>query len=317
MNCVKKIFLAIFIIVNTIIIYANSVIETKNIDGVTYKLIQTTAKVTYAGGNNNEVIGKDLYFYNTQGKIALSDISQKELEPYAIKQKITIYYVENSNEPNKQLFRVYTNKKDVQWGAAYKSNEVGFSNHFDSNKIKKSPIHSFSGYKMKLISENGGTLYRFVGNYGILPFILFVFIGFVTLLFLRSGNIGGVAIGILSGLFVYFTMFSIAEEEKSVFDLNNKEFYKGSTIVKAKNNGNRYAKFKNIYGFQILEDEDCNTRGSGVTRYEECYDIYELNLVLLNNDRINIICHSDYKQIEADAKQLSTILNKPLMNEVD
>ena len=214
MNCVKKIFLVIFIIVNTIIVYANSVIEAKNIDGITYKLIQTTANVTYARGNNNEVIGKDLFFYNTQGKITVSDISQKELEPYAIKQKITIYYIENSNEPNKQFFRVYTNKKDVQWTATYKSNEVGFSDHFDPNKIEKSPIHSFSGYKMKLISENGETLYRFVGNYGILPFILFGFIGFVTLLFFRSGSIGGVAIGILSGLFVYFVMFSIAEEER-------------------------------------------------------------------------------------------------------
>ena len=313
----KKIFLAIFVIVSTIIVYANSVIETKNIDGITYKLIQTTANITYARGNNNEVIGKALYFYNTQGKIALSDISQKELEPYAIKQKVTIYYVENSNEPNKQLFRVYTNKKDVQWTAVYESNEVGFSKHFDPNKIKKSPVHSFSGYKMKLISEKGGNVYRFVGNYGILPFVLFIFIGLVTLSFLRSGSIGGVVIGILFGLFVYFVMFSIAEEEKSVFDLNNKEFYKGSTIVKAKNYGNKYAKFKNIYGFQILKDEDCNIKGSGATRHEECHDIYELNLILLNNRRINIVCHSDYKQIVTDAKQLSTVLNKPLMNEVD
>ena len=317
MNCVKKIFFVIYIIVNTVIAYASSVIETKEIDGVTYKLIKATAKVTYARDKNNEVIGKDIYFYNTQGKIAVSDISQKELEPYAINQKITIYYVENSYEPNKQFFRVFLNKKDVQWTAVYKSNEIGFSKHFDVSKIKKTPIHSVTGVELKLTSENGGDVYKFVSNYGALPYILFGFIGVITLLFLRSGNIGGVAIGIFVGVGIYFTMFTLVEMEKSVFDLKNKEFYKGSTVSEARNYGNKYAKFKNIYGFQILEDEDCNTRGSGATRYEECYDIYELNLILLNNRRINIVCYSDYKQILTDAKKLSTILNKPLLNEVE
>jgi len=311
----KNIFL--LIIIYTTIGFASTIIETKNINGTEYKLIKTTAEVTYARGSNEEVIGKDLFFYNSKGKIALSDITQKEISPYAINQKIVIYYVENSREPNQQLFRVYLDKKDVQWEGVYQSNEVGFNNNLEVSQIKKTPIHSFSGYKMKLISEANGKLYKFVGNYGVLPFILFAFIGFVILLFLREGNLGGVAIGTLMLFFLYFMFFSIAEEEKSVFDFNTKEFYKGSTITEARNFGNKYAKFKNIYGFQILKDIDCTTRESGATEHEECNDIYELNLILTNNNRMNIVCHGDYMQIIEDAETLSNVLNKPLMNEVN
>jgi hypothetical protein len=309
----KKIIFALLLL-NMIFLYASNVIETKTISGNEYKLIETTAEITYAR-SNDEIIGKDLFFYNSRGKIAVSDITQKELEPYIIHQKITIYYVENSYEPNKQLFRVYLHKEDVGWTNEYQSNEVGFNDKIEKEKISNKPIHSFSGYKMKLVSKDNGNTYAFVGNYGIVPYASFAFVGFVIFLFVRSGSLAGVAIGVLMELFLYFMFFSMAEGEKAIFNLNTKEFYKGTTIVEARKFGNRYAKFKNIYGFQILKDIEYTDRGSGSARHKEYYDVYELNLILTNYQRINIVCHGDYEQIIDDARRLSSVLNKPLISD--
>ena len=308
----KYLFIILFTIINITTGYASNLIESKNINGIDYQLIKTTAKVTYSRDIDGKVIGKDLYFYNTQRKIAVSDITQKELEPYVINQKIIIYYVENSSKPNEQTFRVYLNKEDVQWTGVYDSSEVGSDEHLEANKIGKTPIHSLSGYKMKLVSEDAGRLYKFVGNNGMELFITFVFIGALVVFFLRQGHIVGAIIGLFMGGTVYLIFSSVTVEEESVFDMNKEEFYKGPTITEAKSYNDRYAKFKNIYGFQIIEGQDCSSR-----RSVECDEVYELNLVLTDNNRINIACHNDYRQIVDDAEQLSNILNKPLMNEVD
>jgi hypothetical protein len=306
----------VLLLLNIVFLYANKVIETKKISGNEYKLIETTAEITYARDGNGEIIGKDLFFYTTQGKIATSDITLKELEPYDIKQKIKIYYVENSYEPDKQLFRVYLQKDDVDWTSVYKSNEVGFNDKVEKEKIGRKPIHGMSGVNMKLVSDDSGNIYTFVGNNGILPYAIFIFIGFIIFSFIRSRSLGGVAIGVLMALFLYFIFFSMPEHEKSVFDFNSKEFYKGSTIAEAREFGNSYAKFKNIYGFQILKDIECTKRRNGSIEYEKCYDVYELNLVLTNYRRITIVCHGDYEQIINDARTLSNKLNKPLFEDI-
>lgn len=311
----KKILILFCAFMNLHILYANSIIETRTLDGVEYKLIETIAEVTYARDTDENIVGKDIFFYKNNGDIALSDITQKELEPYSIKEKIKIYYIEKSNEPKAQLFRVYLHKNDVQWQGSYVSKEV-INNNFDSSKIKTSPIHSTSGVQLKLVSD-GNNIYKFVGNYGLMPYFLFAFIGLVILLFLRNGNLGGVVIGIFMAMIVYFMIFGMSESEKSVFDLNNKEFYKGETIADARNFGNNYATFNNIYGLQILKDIEFTEIGTGATRRKQYYDVYELNLVLKNNRRINILCHSNLEQLLIDANKLSSLLNIPLMNEIN
>ena len=67
-------------------------------------------------------------------------------------------------------------------------------------------------------------------------------------------------------------------------------------------------KLKDIYALQIVR-EYCKGNKSS-------YYSYELNLVLNNGERINLVDHGNYVKLLEDAKKLSEFLGRPLWDSV-
>ncbi len=93
--------------------------------------------------------------------------------------------------------------------------------------------------------------------------------------------------------------------------MSTNEYYSKSPVVEKFYNG--YIKFDNIYAFQILKKLDCDTYDDN----EVCYDLYSLNIVLKDYNRLNLVAHGDYETILEDAKILSEALHKPVLNQID
>lgn len=66
----------------------------------------------------------------------------------------------------------------------------------------------------------------------------------------------------------------------------------------------RYTELKRVHALQIIS-EHCKTKKSS-------YYSYELNLVLDDGSRLNVIDHGNQAALQADAKILSQFLNKPV-----
>ncbi len=66
----------------------------------------------------------------------------------------------------------------------------------------------------------------------------------------------------------------------------------------------RYAELKRVHALQIIS-ERCKTKKS-------YYYSYELNLVLDDGSRLNVIDHGNLSALQADAQTLANFLNKPL-----
>ena len=79
------------------------------------------------------------------------------------------------------------------------------------------------------------------------------------------------------------------------FDLNIRRFIKYTF-----QGGYEKISIDDIYALQMIED---------MSSQDETY--YELNLVMKNQNRINIICHNDDKAIRKQAKELSKIVSIP------
>jgi len=181
------------------------------------------------------------------------------------------------------------------------------------NKVSKSSIYGYTGYESRLIVEDGGNIYEFPTDYGILKYIYFAIVWFSLLPFLRKRNIKIIIIIIFLAMAIYFSFSYINNKESSSFNLNLEVFNDKSIEVQPTNfNKSKEIKFKDIYGFQILEGLAIKTSSRG-----EHFDVYELNLVLMDMRRINIGSYSDYDQIRNDTERLANALNKSILDEVE
>ena len=92
-----------------------------------------------------------------------------------------------------------------------------------------------------------------------------------------------------------------------VFDKMSGYFWKGNQDPKQimdKSKIKHYCKLSDIHALQIISE---NCRGDKSSFYS-----YELNLVLINAKRINIIDHGNLKKLREDAEILSQFLGKPV-----
>jgi hypothetical protein len=92
-----------------------------------------------------------------------------------------------------------------------------------------------------------------------------------------------------------------------VFDLSRGYFYKGRKKPEQMVDPSKlkhYASLKRVHALQIIS-EFCKSKNSS-------YYSYELNLVLDDGTRINVIDHGNQQAVRDDAQKLSGFLNKPL-----
>ena len=130
--------------------------------------------------------------------------------------------------------------------------------------------------------------------------ILFTVFGLIFCSFAFST--GSMDIGVLISLsFLGFGVFSLWHlvKQKSVFNGSSRVFYTNK----------KSCGFDDICAIQLLREYVSGNKSS--------YYSYELNLVCMNGDRINIIDHGALRAIREDASMLADYLSIPVWDAID
>ncbi len=117
--------------------------------------------------------------------------------------------------------------------------------------------------------------------------------------------IAGIGFAVVGGFLLYFGTAPI------VFDKSRGFFWKGRKArdgVFHSDSTKDFAGLEDVHALQLLS-EYC--RGS-----KRSYYSYELNLVLRDGRRINVMDHGDSKKLREDAKTLSQFLEKPVWDAI-
>jgi len=95
-----------------------------------------------------------------------------------------------------------------------------------------------------------------------------------------------------------------------VFDKNAGFFWKGfhqPSLVYSENKRKNAVRIEEISGLQIIKE---------VVYGKSSYKSYELNLILNNSERVNVVDHSNLLKLKEDAQKLSNFLGVPVLEEV-
>jgi len=96
----------------TIYLFGNTIVDSKIIDGVLYKIIESDAKIMpNFDTNGNTTNGVSLVFQNTQGKVAISKKVYDSV-PKHENNNIKIFYIEKAEEV-KQMYEIAFSKNDI------------------------------------------------------------------------------------------------------------------------------------------------------------------------------------------------------------
>ncbi len=106
------------------------------------------------------------------------------------------------------------------------------------------------------------------------------------------------------GMYYYFTA-------PIVFDKSKASFYKGRKVP-GNGSGNDamkyFARLEEIHALQLIS-ENCRSD-------DDSYRSYELNLVLKDGRRINVIDHGNESKLREDARTLSRFIDKPVWDAI-
>lgn len=117
--------------------------------------------------------------------------------------------------------------------------------------------------------------------------------------------VAGLGFAMVGGFLLYFGTAPV------VFDKSRGFFWKGRKArdgVFDSNSHEHFAGLEDIHALQLIS-EYC--RGS-----KRSYYSYELNLVLRNGRRINVMDHGDCEKLREDARTLSQFLEKPVWDAI-
>jgi hypothetical protein len=106
------------------------------------------------------------------------------------------------------------------------------------------------------------------------------------------------------GLFYYFTTPIVFDKKKAFFWKGRKKPDDDFLISTVKN----FAMFEEIHALQLVS-EDCESD-------DNSYRSYELNLVLKNGKRINVVDHGNETRLREDARTLARFIEKPVWDAI-
>ena len=164
--------------------------------------------------------------------------------------------------------------------------------------VVKSRVRSSFCTKSLVISGNNKVSFR-----PSIQFLFFnlLFIGVPCLILLKVFVPGNFAFNDKWPLIPFMSLFLLIgipyllwELRPVYFDLDKRQF------IKYTSHGYEIISMDDIHAIQMIKDDG---------HQDETY--YELNLVLKNQNRLNIVCHNREKTIRKQAKQLSEILSVP------
>lgn len=188
-----------------------------------------------------------------------------------------------------------------------------------AEQIRWTPLKSGgSNFRTHKLFEDSNIRVGFKPTIGARLFgIVFIFVGLVSPIAIGYGNIQ-VDSNLIESETVFMIAFGVAffsigsyiyysYSKPIVFDKLSGQYWKGwkkperSVGREPLENG---AWLRNIYALQIIEEYIRNDDNS--------YYSYELNLVLRNGERLNVIDHGSKRKLLSDAQVLSKFLDKPI-----
>jgi len=116
----------------------------------------------------------------------------------------------------------------------------------------------------------------------------------------------GVLIATVGGYLLYVSTVPI------VFDRRRRFFWKGRKApdeVVEKSSLAHFAPLEDIHALQLIPEYFRSPKGS--------FYSYELNLILNDGRRINVVDHGDQNKLREDAETLSGFLEKPVWDAID
>ena len=115
----------------------------------------------------------------------------------------------------------------------------------------------------------------------------------------------GIAFAAVGGCFLYFGTAPVAFDKSRGFFLKGRKARDGTFDS---NSSKHFATLEEIHALQLIS-EYC--RGS-----KRSYYSYELNLVLRDGKRINVMDHGDRDKLREDAETLSRFLERPIWDAI-
>lgn len=183
-----------------------------------------------------------------------------------------------------------------------------------ANRTEWFPLKSGgANFKTNILVKVSSSIYRYQLSLGGKIFIgIFAVVGLATGVGGLLALIGGTMIGLFFLLFgtvfsgaaylMYRTMGAhIIFDATLGFLRRGKELPKLSGDIQKKND---LIYFNDIHAIQIISERVRSKNGS--------YLSYELNLILKDASRFNVVDHGNYAQINEDAQTLSSFLGKPI-----
>lgn len=139
-----------------------------------------------------------------------------------------------------------------------------------------------------------------------------LFIGIIFFLLADAPmSYGGIIPTIVGGVFLCFGVSGMMPKKTAVFNLKHSLFSKEADDFRQ----NRQISFVQIHGLQLIEVFHPAHRMHHNSRSHSYYS-YELNLILKNSERVNLMSHGDKEAIILDAKQLAGYLSVPIWHKL-
>jgi hypothetical protein len=114
---------------------------------------------------------------------------------------------------------------------------------------------------------------------------------------------------------ISFTLFYFGTKP-IVFDRKKGCFWNGRKPPRTRSNysiSKKFAFFEQIHALQLIS-ETCQSSSSSTSN--RSFESYELNLVLKNGQRINVVDHGNKQTLRKDATTLAQFLDKPIWDAI-
>lgn len=214
--------------------------------------------------------------------------------------------------------------------AAHQLPEIPRDAIVSNSKLWESIANESSNFKsQKLVENHRHNLFEVQTTAEAILFnLLFVLLGLFSLivavlvfiLMEKPAGYAGIIPAIVGSVFLWFALSTMRPKKMAVFDLNKKQFFKEGEdtqdilpLIHQKS-----IPFVDIHGLQILEvfHPARNLHHRHSTRSHSYYS-YELNLILKNSKRINVMSHGNKGDMILDAKRLAKVLFVPIWHKIE
>lgn len=192
--------------------------------------------------------------------------------------------------------------EQTSWGPAKRGGA-----NFKTHKLVEKDTH-----RLEFVPTIGATLFCAIfaiAGAGLIFFGLFAGIGegqenpFWGTVFIYLAAL--IFLGVGTGLYYFKALPRVFDKWASLYWKGHKK----PVNIYDRGKGKEFARFSEIHAIQIVSERISSDKGS--------YFSYELNLVLKNGNRFNVIDHGKKSAILADAQKLSSFLNKPIWDASD